>query len=233
MAYVLGFFTADGSMIKNRRGAHFIELEITDKDLLKNIKELLGSNHKISIRKDKFNKWKRLYRIQIGSKEMFNDLLKLGLVPRKAKRIKLPNIPKKYFSHFVRGYFDGDGNVTICTYQRKARNNESVTILQSGFTSGSKIFLTDLKNKLLKEKIIKGGTLYYSNKGWRLYFSINDSKRFYSFIYGGLDKNNKLFLNRKKSIFEKFIVKWARGPVWSGRLPVTEKIEGSSPFGPA
>ncbi len=26
---------------------------------------------------------------------------------------------------------------------------------------------------------------------------------------------------------------WARGPAWSGRLPVTEKIEGSNPFGPA
>jgi hypothetical protein len=34
MAYVLGFFTADGSMIRNKRGAHFIEFQITDKNLL-------------------------------------------------------------------------------------------------------------------------------------------------------------------------------------------------------
>ena len=27
MAYVLGFFTADGNMIKNKRGAHFIEAD--------------------------------------------------------------------------------------------------------------------------------------------------------------------------------------------------------------
>lgn len=26
---------------------------------------------------------------------------------------------------------------------------------------------------------------------------------------------------------------WARGPAWSGRLLVTEEIEGSNPFGPA
>lgn len=66
MAYVLGFFTADGSMIKNKRGAHFIEFEITDKDLLFRIRDLLGSNHKITTR----DRNKSLsYRLQIGSKK--------------------------------------------------------------------------------------------------------------------------------------------------------------------
>ena len=50
MAYVLGFFAADGNMIKNKRGAHFIEFQITDKNLLEKIRELLGSNQKIAIR---------------------------------------------------------------------------------------------------------------------------------------------------------------------------------------
>jgi len=40
MAYVLGFFTADGSMIRNKRGTCFIELEITDKELLEKIKHI-------------------------------------------------------------------------------------------------------------------------------------------------------------------------------------------------
>jgi len=130
----------------------------------------------------------------------------LGLCPKKSKRIKLPNVPRKYFSHFVRGYFDGDGNVTICTYKRKARNDKLTTVLQSGFTSGSKEFLADLKDKLLKEKVVKGGTLYYSSNGWRLYFSINDSKKLYRYIYKDSVKN-KLFLHRKKIIFEKFIIR--------------------------
>ncbi|PIP28260.1 MAG: hypothetical protein COX29_02045 [Candidatus Moranbacteria bacterium CG23_combo_of_CG06-09_8_20_14_all_35_22] len=51
MAYVLGFFAADGCMIKNNRGAYFIEFQITDKDILLKIKKLLGSNHKITERK--------------------------------------------------------------------------------------------------------------------------------------------------------------------------------------
>jgi len=204
MAYVLGFFTADGNMIKNKRGAHFIEFQITDKDLLKKIRELLDSNHKISVRKIDARS-KTLYRLQIGSKKIFNDLLKLGLTPNKSKTIKLPVVPEKYSSHFLRGYFDGDGNVTVCTYKRKTRNNKSTTILQSGFTSGSKNFLASLKNKLSKAGVVKGGTLYYSSNGWRLYFSMNDSKELYNYLYTGLNKTDKLFLKRKKIIFEKYL----------------------------
>ena len=118
MAYVLGFFTADGNMIKNKRGAHFIEFQIADKDLLEKIKKAFNSNHKITVRKRR-GIWKTSYRLQIGSKEIFNDLLKLGLTPNKSKIIKLPNISDKYFSHFLRGYFDGDGNVTIAKYKPK------------------------------------------------------------------------------------------------------------------
>lgn len=55
MAYVIGFFTADGCMIRNKRGAHFIEFQITDKDILIKIRKVLQSNHKISIRKGKGN----------------------------------------------------------------------------------------------------------------------------------------------------------------------------------
>ena len=108
MAYVLGFFTADGSMIKNKRGAHFIEFQITDRDLLFKIRKTLGSEHKIATRKRNGN-WKTIYRLQIGSGEMFNDLLALGMLPRKSKIISLPEIPDKYFFDFLRGCFDGDG----------------------------------------------------------------------------------------------------------------------------
>ncbi len=199
MAYVLGFFAADGNMIRNKRGAHFIEFQITDKDLLIKIRGLLNSNHKIAVRK-RAKKYKIIYRLQIGSKIIYNNLLKLGLTPNKSKTIKLPEIPNKYFIHFLRGYFDGDGCVNICTYRKKNRNKLS-TLINAGFTSGSKKILEDIKNKLSKLNIIKGGTLYYSN-GYRVWFSIKDSYCLYNFMYNNL-KNN-LFLMRKKKIFEKY-----------------------------
>lgn len=201
MAYVLGFFAADGNMLRNKRGAHFIEFQITDKRLLEKIRRLLNSNHKIATCR-KSNKWKKAYRFQIGSKEIFNDLLKLGMTPKKSQTMILPKIPSKYFPHFVRGYFDGDGNVTICSYVRIARNGKKYRTILSGFVCGSKIFLEKLHAKLKGLSNIKGGTLYFHAKGHRLFFSVQDSLALYNFIYKNL--GNNLYLNRKKRIFEKY-----------------------------
>jgi len=167
---------------------------------LEKIRELLNSNHKISIR-GRNGKWKNRYRLQIGSKEIFNDLLQLGITPNKSKTVRLPRVPKKYFYHFVRGYFDGDGNVTISKYVRANRNNKKSTTLLSGFTSGSKKFLQELHVRLKKATKVSGGTFYY-HQGYRLYFSVKDSLALYNFMYKG-NKGN-LFLSRKKERFEKY-----------------------------
>lgn len=201
MAYVLGFFTADGNMMENKRGAHFIEFQITDKKLLEKIRNVLESNHKITRRKRNFNH-KTIYRLQIGSKIMFNDLLSLGITPQKSKTVNLPLIPKRYLSDFVRGYFDGDGNVTVSEYVRKARKNQKAKVILSGFISGSKVFLENLHKKLKELSGISGGTLYYSSRGYRLYFSKRDSLTLYRFMYG--KTSNTLYLHRKKFVFEKY-----------------------------
>jgi intein-encoded DNA endonuclease-like protein len=200
MAYVLGFFTADGNMIRNKRGAHFIEFQITDKDLLYKIRDLLKSNHKITERR-RSDKWKNSYRLQIGSKEMFNSLINLGLTPNKSKTIDFPEIPKEYFSDFVRGYFDGDGCVTICNYIRKERNNKKCRKLLSGFVSGSENFLKSLHEKLKFFSGIKGGS-FYKNKGYRLFFCDEDSLKLYNFMYNKIKSG--LFLERKKNKFENY-----------------------------
>ncbi len=199
MAYVLGFFTADGSMSKNKRGAHFIELQITDEDLLEKIRRTIGSNHKITSRK-RNGKFKTIFRLQIGSKIIFADLLGLGITPKKSKTINFPEVPRKYVHDFVRGYFDGDGNVTISRYFRKNRKSHQGRTMLAGFTSGSKKFLLGLQKCLQQYASLGKGTLYFSNRGYRLYYSVNDAKKLYSFMYNKL--TNDLFLTRKKRIFE-------------------------------
>jgi len=196
MAYVLGFFTADGSMVKNKREAHFIEFEITDKDLLYRIRELLESNHGVTERK-RINNWKNSYRLQIGSKEMFNDLIGLGVTPRKSKTIELPYIPDKYFGHFVRGYFDGDGNIISGYFKKAGRKNKSY-IFSTRFTSGSKTFLEGLKNNLTK-LVFTTGSVFGSGNTWRLNYSTNDTKKLFKFMYDDLPA--RLFLQRK---YDKF-----------------------------
>ena len=199
MAYVLGFFTADGTMIKNKRGAHFIELQITDKDLLYKIRKLLRSNHKITERK-RDNKWKKSYRLQIGSKEIFNDLLRLGLTPNKSKTIDLPFISDKYLSDFVRGYFDGDGNVVSGYFNKSDRKRKSY-VLYTRFTSGSKSILNSLKNNLSR-LIEVTGSIHNKDNTWRLNYSINDSKRLFRFMYSDNKVKNLIYLKRKYNIYK-------------------------------
>src|SRR3989344_5957481 len=86
MAYVLGFIAADGALIQNKRGGHFLEIQITDRELLRNIRHALGSNHKISTRKQLPGQ-KLIHRLQIGSKVMFRDLCARGITQKKSKTI--------------------------------------------------------------------------------------------------------------------------------------------------
>lgn len=205
MAYVLGFFTADGNMIRNNRGAHFMAFYSTDFSLIEKVGNLLKSNHKISVKnKSKVNPlWRDCYQLQIGSKEIFNDLINLGMTPNKSLTIKMPTVPNEFLNHFLRGYFDGDGHVSVSTYQKKDRNNKSTGII-TGFTSGSKNFLEGLMRILKKGKIIRGGTLYHTD-GYHLCFSTHDSLRLYNFMY---QQEKDLFLERKKSIFEHYFSNW-------------------------
>jgi len=63
MAYVLGFFAADGNMTKNKRGAHFIEFQSTDKEILDKIKRTLNSNLNIGEYQPKRENHSKRYRL--------------------------------------------------------------------------------------------------------------------------------------------------------------------------
>lgn len=209
MAYILGFFAADGSMTVNQRGAHYTDFYITDRKLLSKIRKALGSNHKIRATKRRKN-WNTTYHLQIGSKEIFKDLSKLGFTSRKSKYIKLPNVPRRYFSDFVRGYFDGDGCVSLGNYQQKNRKKSS-RILMTRFTTGNKNFLQDLLEFLQKYTNIKGGTIYKKKGSFELTFSIKDSLRLYRFMYADIKSN--FFLERKYQIFQKALNYWGRSSI--------------------
>ncbi len=197
MAYVLGFFTADGSMYKTNRGTHFIEFQITDKNLLKEVRSILGSNHKISVRPIRNKNWKTSYRLQIGSKRMFADLTKHGLYQNKSNTIRLPKIPSRYFSHFLRGYFDGDGCVHLGRYWRKDRKKWKWQF-SVNFTSGSKLFLRDLWEVLKKH--VGGGRIGKKTRGYELVFGQHDSIALFRVMYNNVSE--RIFLKRKFKTFQ-------------------------------
>lgn len=202
MAYVLGFFAADGYMTVNKRGGHFWNIQITDEKLLNSIKKCIGSDHKISKRTMKGNE-KPLYRLQVGSKEMFNDLYALGMRQDKTKSLAIPKIQKLHLGDFVRGYFDGDGNVWT-GYVNKKRNTKTL-VIQTTFTSCSLVFLTKLKDILNRNEVDNGYLVKGKRNYFRLVFSVRGSLKLYNLMYNRMVDGGKLFLLRKKKVFDKFI----------------------------
>ena len=70
MAYVLGFFTADGNMTKHKNGGCYIEFTSNDRKLLEIVKKSIASSNKISLRNCNAGS---CYRIQIGNKTIFEE----------------------------------------------------------------------------------------------------------------------------------------------------------------
>ncbi|PIR85572.1 hypothetical protein COU14_03560 [Candidatus Kaiserbacteria bacterium CG10_big_fil_rev_8_21_14_0_10_44_10] len=197
MAYVLGFFAADGNMVKSARGGHYFAFYGADREILVKMQEVMESNHKLSKRSSSTGS---VYRFQVGSKLMYEDLLGLGFSGNKASRMTAPTVPHHLIGDFVRGYFDGDGNVWVGTINNKRAT--PTRVIQVSFTSGSRAFLIGL-HLLLRQVGIKGGCIYSSKSAnfSRLQLSVNDALKLAEIMY---NDGPKLFLKRKKLRFEQF-----------------------------
>ena len=192
MSYILGFIFADGCLVEHKNGYHGLDITSKDLILLRSIKKQLNAEHKIG-------KKERGYRLQIRNRNIYNDLIQLGLTPRKSKTIRFPRVPKKYSSHFIRGFFDGDGSVMVW---REPRWNHTWQIRIS-FTSGSRRFLQELNKYLQHSAELSGGKISYIDRGCLLrYLSMGECIKFYNFVYR---YNPNLYLKRKKDKFESFI----------------------------
>lgn len=110
-AYVLGLLFSDGFIGHyNNHWACAIVQHENEKYLLEKIIETfpffkLNKSHM------------QAYKIQCNQKKLVEDLLNLGITYRKStegrEELKMPVLNEKLISHFIRGYFDGDGSVTI------------------------------------------------------------------------------------------------------------------------
>ncbi len=197
MAYILGFMYADGNIVKTKRGNHYIAIYTADKPLLVSMRKCMESSHKISLRNSSAGV---TYRIQMGSKVWFDDVGRLGLFPNKTKRMQLPRIPDIFLGDYVRGYFDGDGNVWVGLVHKERKT--ALRTIQVAFTSGSRKYLESLQSRL-KKRGLAGGSLYVPKKGnyARLAFSVQDAFKLYEIMY---NTPHKLYLKRKKVVFEQF-----------------------------
>ena len=182
MAYILGFWFADGCIYNNR--LFDITVHKKDKYILKQMANELGYEGPISDYVDR-----QACRLNFSCKVIYDDIVSLGGTERKSNTVVFPNIPKEYLKDFIRGYFDGDG----CAYLGKNGR------LNTTFCCGNKIFLEQLLVILKEEAKIEGG--HFNDENKTLVFGKRDSIKLGHFIY---DNSPELFLKRKREKIEKF-----------------------------
>ena len=201
MAYVVGYIYADGHLIDSpyMRGK-YLNISSVDKDSIDRIRKWLDSEHRIKEAVSHFKGSRICYILRIGSHKIYNDLFKLGLYPKKSLTIRFPKIPKKYLGHFIRGYFDGDG----CIYFEKRKGKYGQTIItriRTVFTSGSKVFIKEINDALIKAAITDG-KIYSSKRSYQSVYNNKDSIKIFRLIYKNTGINS--FFMRKFRIFKDY-----------------------------
>lgn len=188
--YVLGWLFSDGNVSRDLRTFGF-HINKKDIEILKKIKNVLKSQHKISV-------YGNYIEFRVHSKKMCKDLVALGCMPKKALKIRFPKkMPKKYASHFVGGYFDGDGSIHF-----NYPNVIKISIV------GNRKFIDCLGKEIAKMlKIEKPKIRKLPSGTWRIGFYGNNARKFCKWIYKG---RPNLYLDRKYQRFKNHLNKRRR-----------------------
>lgn len=186
-AYWIGFLMADGYITRN-----CIQLGLKHEDMphAEKFRTFCESDHPL---KTIVSNGYTSARLSIYSKTMVADLKKLGVVNKKTFITEYPEIDKSLNQHFIRGYFDGDGSISLS----KNRNNINPT--------WSIIGTSKLLGKI--REIMQTGCDLNEVK-----LNNTKSNNIYSLVYGGkkqceniykyLYYHSDTYLERKKNIFE-------------------------------
>lgn len=183
MAYIFGLWCADGYIGRQNKGYYWgIKLNDIDKYLLEKIDIVMGGKHKLY-------KNQNTYSLVFSCKTIYQDIVALGGVERKSLTLEFPYVPTEYLSHFIRGYFDGDGWAgkhkcsVLGTY---SFCNQMIRILNSQGICVSGIKQKHPENGLTNNCYEIG---IYHKEEWR---------KFMEYIYSDMDVDT-LYMNRKYS----------------------------------
>lgn len=181
-AYILGLLYADGCNF-TKHNSITLSLQESDKDILERIKQELGYTGELrfSPLSLKNSRHKNHYILNINDEILSRRLNELGVVDNKSLKITFPDfITKELISHFIRGYFDGDG----CIYLDKKRNKcQTQTVGTKDFCEHLSIILKEIgcKNNIKHPKQCHENTFVIQTSGNK------SSYTFLSWLYNSSD----------------------------------------------
>jgi intein/homing endonuclease len=204
-AYILGFLYADGFISADGRIG--VSLNIKDIEILEFIKFEICPN--TEIKHSHYQNIKRSPQIKLSftSKNLYKKLQDFGFVLDKTNtNCNIFNlIPEEFKLDFIRGYFDGDGNIRCQYKEGMHRNGKYYWSNSFSFSNGSKQILEDIQKYLLGFSITDGKLNEYTNKNTYYTLSYNRKKDTFNYcklLYSDL---SKFGLQRKRELALKVI----------------------------
>ena len=228
-AYILGFVCADGHVcsIHNRIT---ITLKETDIDILNKIKHAMSCTHPIKVGICKRNPYlkskNRILKqcsLSINGKSLVAPLIKMGIAGKKTYTLDgsiCEYVPNSLMRHFLRGYFDGDGNA----------------VWGKHYSSGYKYLIQVIGNK---DFLIKSFQRYfpsacglckdsYSKQAytWKI-ANKKEVLKFLNYLYS----DATIYLDRKYKVYQ--YAMWSfKTELIAGNSSLIELLEGQSAANP-
>jgi hypothetical protein len=197
LAYAIGLIATDGNLSPDGRHIGFTS---KDKELVEYIRTALSIKNKIGMKaRGGELSSKKYYVIQFGSVQFFEFLQSIGLTQAKSKTMSKILVPNAFYSDFLRGCYDGDGNFSECTHP------ESKSLqLRSRLYSASRLFLEEILKECRQYTPIKGGWISATplKSVYALSFGKRDSILLFKVLYGN---DPQFFLRRKYAIAKKYL----------------------------
>lgn len=186
-AYWLGFLYADGC-VRHYKSSKDIELTLQEQDYEHLIKFARFVDYKGNI---VYREKQKAYRVCFGSAKMHDDLVRLGCVERKSLVLRFPKddiVPFELQRHFIRGYFDGDGCLSI-TLRKDYTFRKTISVLGTRDFLEWMVFYLPFKvsTKCVKKCKDNDSDNYY------IQLNKNDSAKFLDYIYSDCS----VYLDRK------------------------------------
>lgn len=190
-AYILGLLYADGNNGKNHCVS--ISLQEKDKDILRKINIELENDKPLKLIKysTKNPNWNNQYQLSFTSKYMSLKLTGLGMKPNKSLQLSFPTaLNEDYYSHFIRGYFDGDGSIP------SNQNDMHVSLV-------STLDFCQAIQQILKKELNINSSIYLCHKKDSPTRTLSiagriQTKKFLDYIY----KDADLYLQRKYVLYQ-------------------------------
>jgi hypothetical protein len=206
MAYVLGVICTDGNLSpsrykdplkKSNSSGSRVAVFQKEPELLEKILSLMECNAKLLYHK------KAVYKsgiagegflFIINNEKIYDDLIGLGITPRKSLTLKFPEMPEPYVRHFIRGCWDGDGSFHY--------ENGKFT---ASFVSGSLKFIEGMLAELNKAGL-SIRTIYKSKRTtsavYYFKYSGEDCITLYEYLYDAVPESQ--YLTRKHDLIDRF-----------------------------